>query len=170
MLPQVPQTRRWPAVRTELPLKSDPTTHSCAAQLSGGVLAVRAVRGQQARAGVRGASLSWAPAWPMRPQEPLIRALTADNTLATAMIDRLMPLLRFTESPHQRTASAVYCYSSVAISRINVSIETSDAARSILATRGWLVLSNAPSSFCDKWTASRCCRIANASLTRISGS
>ncbi|MFO0222211.1 MAG: hypothetical protein ACK56E_02775, partial [Planctomyces sp.] len=70
----------------------------------------------------------------MRPQEPLIRALTADNTLATAMIDRLMPLLRFTESPHQRTASAVYCYSSVAISRINVSIETSDAARSILAT------------------------------------
>ena len=61
-----------------------PPTHSCAAQLSGGVLGVR---GQQARAAVRAASLSWVPAWPVRPQELLIRALTADNTLATAMID-----------------------------------------------------------------------------------
>jgi hypothetical protein len=30
---------------------------------------------------------NWVPAWPMRPQEPLIHALTADDTLATAMID-----------------------------------------------------------------------------------
>ena len=52
--------------------------------------------------------------------------MTADNTLATAIIDTLTPLLWFTESPHQRTASAVYCYSSVAISRINVSIEPDD--------------------------------------------
>ena len=66
-------------------------TRSCAARLSGGV---HGVREQQARAAVRAASLSWVPAWPMRPQELLIHASTAVNTLATAMIDTLTPLLR----------------------------------------------------------------------------
>ncbi|MFN9046960.1 MAG: hypothetical protein ACK5YC_02435 [Planctomyces sp.] len=52
--------------------------------MSGGV---QVVRGRQARAAVRGVSLSWAPAWPMRPQEQLIHALNAVKMLATAMID-----------------------------------------------------------------------------------
>ncbi len=52
--------------------------------------------------------------------------------------------------------------------RTSWSIETSDAARSILATRGWLVLSSAPSCFCDRCRASRCRRIASASSTRVS--
>ncbi|MFN5975701.1 MAG: hypothetical protein ACK48U_14730 [Planctomyces sp.] len=59
--------------------------------MSGGV---QTVREQQARAAGDGASLSWVPAWPVRPQEPVIHALNADNTLATAMIDTLTPLLR----------------------------------------------------------------------------
>jgi len=91
MLPEVPQTRPRPAVRKELSLKSAPQTHSCAAQLSGGV---QGVRDQQALAAVRRASLSWVPAWPMRHQEPLIHALNPDNTLANAMIDTLTPLIR----------------------------------------------------------------------------
>lgn len=61
-----------------------PPTHSCAAQLPGGV---QGVREQQSLAAGDGAGPEWVPAWPTQPQEPRIHPWTADNTLANAMID-----------------------------------------------------------------------------------
>jgi hypothetical protein len=58
MLPQVPQTRRWPALRTELSLKSPPPTHNCAAQWSGGVASMRE---RQVRVVVHGSGVSQVP-------------------------------------------------------------------------------------------------------------